>query len=294
MRTDLRSLEMLLAVAEHGSIGRAARSLGLRQPSVTDRIRNLERHLKLELVRRSPQGTTLTLEGVTVADWARRVLDASDRLEVGVAALRREHDSKIRVSASMTISEYLMPRWLSELHADASVSLRMCNSKQVAEDVLTGDADLGFVEGLRTPAGLHTRAFADDELVVVAAPRHPWARREGGISVAELAQAALVIREPGSGTREAFDKAVLRAGFDHVPPRLELGSTAAIKAAVLTGQGVGVLSKLTIAEDVAAGQLAVIAVHGIDLRRKLRMMWRSGSKLVGPAADLAACAARST
>ncbi len=297
MRTDLRSLEVLLAVAEQGSIGGAAKALELRQPSVTDRLRRLERHLRLELVHRSPRGTTLTPEGAAVADWAREVLAASDRLEAGTAALRREHDSELQIAASMTIAEYLLPRWLAQLHdlcPDANVSLRMGNSSRVAADVVHDEVDLGFIEGLHTPPGLHTKVFATDELVVIAEPRHRWTRRTQPVSVDELAGAELIMRELGSGTREAFDAALNRAGHPRVHPHLELASTEAIKSAVLLGHGVGVLSELATTEDVSTGRLAIVPIDGMNLHRDLRMAWRSGTQLTGPAAELASCAVRET
>ena len=294
-RTELRSLEILLAVAEHGSIGAAARALEIRQPSVTDRLQRLERHLHLDLVRRTARGSVLTSEGAAVADWAREVIAASDRLESSVAALRARHDSQLRVAASLTIAEYLVPRWLAELadtSPETSVSLRMRNSAQVAEDVTHGEADLGFVESPRLPVGLHKRTFAEDELVVVVGPEHPWRRRRRRPDPAELAGAALIVREQGSGTRDALERALARIGHPHGAVRLELASTAAIKSAVLAGQGVGVLSGLAVADDVASGRLHPVPIDGIDLRRKLRVVWRAGTKLVGPAADLASCALR--
>lgn len=293
LRTELRSLEILLAVAEYGSIGAAARALDLRQPSVTDRLQRLERHLGLDLVLRTARGSVLTAQGVTIADWARDVVAASDRLESGIAALRRQQDSQLRVSASMTIAEYLVPRWLVELRRrspETDVSLRMRNSAQVAEDILHGQADLGFVESPRLPVGLHKRTFAEDELVVVVGPQHPWRKRRVTPTAADLAAAALIVRERGSGTRDAFERALRRAGHAHGPARLELASTAAIKSAVLAGQGIGVLSRLAIDEDVASGRLHAVPIDGIDLRRTLRAVWPSGTRLVGPAAELASCA----
>jgi DNA-binding transcriptional LysR family regulator len=288
-RTDLASLETLLAVTEHGSIGAAARALGLRQPSVTDRLQRLERHLELSLLVRSPQGTRLTAEGAAVADWARATLAASDLLEAGAAALRRRHGGELRVSASMTISEYLVPRWLTDLRVAApavTVSLRVGNSEQVADDVLRADADLGFVEGLSVPNGLHQRVFATDELVVVVADGHPWARRRRPLTAAELAATPLIVRERGSGTRETLARALAVAGFEPVSPQLELGSTAAVKAAVATSQGISVLSRLAVADDVAAGRLRVVEVADLSLRRRLRVVWRQHTTLTGPAADL--------
>lgn len=294
MRTDLRSLEWLLAVAERGSIGAAARHLHVSQPSVTDRLQRLERHLGLGLLQRSPRGTRLTPEGAAVADWAREVLDASERLDAGAAALRRRHDSQLRVSASMTVAEYLLPRWLAELrqaHPDLAVALRMCNSRDVTRDVGEGRADLGFVEGPRVDGDLGKRVVAHDDLAVVVGPGHRWSRRRSPLAVARLVEEPLIVREPGSGTRDTLELALARAGREQaLDGGLQLGSTAAIKAAVLTGQGVGVLSRLAVADDLASGRLHEVPVEGLDLVRRLCMVWPSGQRLTGAPAELAAIA----
>lgn len=239
MRTDLRRLEILLAVAEHGSIGAAARALGMRQPSATDQLQRLEQHLGLTLPQRSFRGTTLTAHGATVADWAREVIAGSDRLEAGVAALRHTGGRRLRVSASMTVAEYLMPRWLAELRtrsARTNVALRVCNSDEVARDVASGAADLGFVEGLGRAPGLHHRRVGSDRLVLIAPVGHPWTRRRKPITAHELTKAALVVRESGSGTRQVLEHALRPLGLA-LGPTMELGSTAAVKAAVASGQG---------------------------------------------------------
>lgn len=132
--------------------------------------------------------------------------------------------------------------------------------------------------------------FAEDEPVVVVGPEHPWLRRRGWTTAAELATAALIAREQGSGTRDTFERALRRTGHLHGPARLELASTAAIKSAMLAGQGIGVLSRLAVNDDVANGRLHTVPIHGIDLRRKLRVVYRSGTRLVGPVAELASCA----
>lgn len=292
MRSDLRALEMLLAVAERGSIGAAARELGVSQPAVSARISDLERRMRLDLVERTPRGSRLTIVGATVADWARDVLVASDRLEAGALALRATRDSELRLSASMTIAEYLLPRWLTELahrSPDITVALRVRNSRDVADDVTSGAADLGFVEGVGVPSELRRQQVARDELVVVVGRRHPWARRRRSTPVAELAAAALVLREPGSGTREALERALGKAGVD-VAPRLVLASSAAIKSAVESGEGVTVLSRLVVADELRAGRLVAVDVDGLDMRRSLRAVWPSGVRLSQPARELLRCA----
>lgn len=296
MRADLRSLELLLAVSDRGSIGAAAKAAGMTQPAATERLRRLEQQLKLQLLDRSPQGTKLTMDGATVAGWARGVMSASDRLETGVAALRQHSRGRLRISASMTVAEYLVPGWLAALRTHTprtEVALRVRNSYDVAREVLDGKADLGFVEGTAIPHGLTGRVIGTDELVPIVSPDHPWAPRRKPLSVGELVRAPLILRESGSGTREALEEALGRLGHS-VAPHLELGSTAAVKAAVTAGQGVSVLSRLAVAEELASGQLRAIALDGIDLHRQLRAVWRAGVRPSGLGAELIAVAMRAS
>lgn len=177
---DLGALELLLAVARHGSLGRAARDVGITQPAASSRIRSMERQLGVALLDRSPRGSRLTDAGALVTDWARRIVEAAEAFDVGAQALRDRRDSRLRVAASMTIAEYLLPGWLIALRAerpDTAVSLLAGNSAAVAGRLLAGEADLGFVEGLFIPEGLDGTVIAHDRLVVVVAPSHAWAGR---------------------------------------------------------------------------------------------------------------------
>ncbi|WP_344008179.1 LysR family transcriptional regulator, partial [Isoptericola halotolerans] len=277
-RTSLTALELLVAVDTHGSISAAARALAVSQPTASAGLRRLERRLGLDLVARSARGTALTPTGQAVAGWARDVVAASDRFETAVVGLRAGPATALRVAASLTIAEYLVPRWLAVLatqgHA-ADVELVVRNSSDVMDMVLDGGAELGFVESLGVRRGLRSRTVAQDELVAVVAPEHPWARRRS-VRPSELLGERLVLREAGSGTREILERALAGVGEampEHLPT---LGSTSALKAAVQHGGQVAVLSGLTVADDVAAGRLVALAVDGADLSRHLRVVWRDG------------------
>ncbi|WP_406509386.1 LysR family transcriptional regulator [Streptomyces sp. NBC_00212] len=285
---DLGAMELLLAVARHGSLGRAARDLGITQPAASSRVRSMERLLGVALVDRSPRGSRLTAEGVLVTDWARRVVEAAEAFDAGAQALRGRRDSRLRIAASMTIAEYLLPGWLIALRAErpgTAVSLSAGNSAVVAERLLSDEADLGFVEGLGVPAGLDSAVIGHDRLVVVAAPSHPWARRRHPLPPAELAATPLVLRERGSGTRQVLD-AALAAHGGLAEPLIELSSTTAVKASVVSGAGPSVLSELALGEELAARRLVQIPVEGVRLRRDLRAVWRRGPLPAGPARDL--------
>ena len=294
--SDLTGFDLLLSVARTGSIGRAATEHGVSQPAASARMRLLEGQLGLALIERSPRGSKLTPAGALVAGWAQAAVDAAESLDAGLTALRRERDSRLRIAASMTVAEYLLPSWLTALRAvdpGAIVALSAVNSAEVAQAVLADTADIGFVEAPGVPGGLHAEPVGRDSLTLVVAPAHPWTRRRAGVPAAELARTALVSREAGSGTRGYLEEALrAQAGLAWVPPAAELSSTTAIKAAVAAGAGPAVLSSLAVAAELAAGTLRAVPVTGVDLTRTLRAVWTEGRRLAGPALDLYAIAAR--
>ncbi|MCU7823786.1 LysR family transcriptional regulator [Kitasatospora sp. DSM 101779] len=282
---DIGALELLLAVARLGSVGRAAAELGVSQPAASARIRGMERQIGVALLERSPRGSRPTEAGLLVVEWARHVVEAAQALDAGIDALRGRRDARLVVVASLTVAEYLMPGWLlalNEVSPDTAVTLRTANSADVAAHVLAGDADLGFVEGASAPPGLAGAVVAADRLVVVVAPEHPWARRRRPLAPAELAATPLVLREPGSGTREVLDQALAPHGGT-APPRLELASSTALKAAAMTGAGPVCLSELAVVEELATRRLVAVPVEGLDLHRPLRAVWPVGRRPAGPA-----------
>src|SRR5262245_25575812 len=158
--TDLAGFDLLLTVAGAGSIGQAAKLHGLSQPAASIRLRQLESRLGVTLLERSAQGTRLTTAGELVASWAQPVLDRAAELETGLEALRAGHRTPLRIAASLTIAEYLLPRWLTVLraaHPDTRTSLTSGSSAEVFARLQARRADIGFVEGPDVPDGLQAR-----------------------------------------------------------------------------------------------------------------------------------------
>lgn len=300
--TDLGPYELLLSVAALGSMGRAAKDHGVSQAAVSARLKALERALSVTLFERSARGTRLTEAGSLVADWARPAVQAAAALDEGVTALHAEHASHLRISASLTVAEYLLPGWLVTLrsrHPGTRVSLALHNSEDTSVDVTCGAGDVGFVEGPDLHDSLDGCVVAHDNLVVVVAADHPWVHRRS-VDPAMLAGTPLVAREPGSGTREFLESALREAGYGpSVDPALELSSTTAIKNAVSRGIGPGVLSSLAVTHELAAGTLVAVPVRQpargspVSLRRALRAVWPAGTPLDGPARELVRIALRS-
>lgn len=283
---ELSAFEVLVAIAKTGSLGAAGRELGLTQQAVSARLTSIEAQTGVQLAVRTVRGSHLTPAGVVVAQWADRLRDVAHQVDVGLASLRSESRKRLKVLASLTIAEQLMPRWLVSLQAAAArtgreapeIILTATNSEQAIAGIRGGAAQLGFIESPGAPAGLRSRVIGYDELVVIVPPGHKWARRSG-VSAAELAQTPLVTREVGSGTRDSLDRALrdaLGRSVDPVGPLLELSSAAAVRSAVLAGAGAAVMSRLAVADDLAVGRLTRIDTPELNLRRELRAIWVGG------------------
>lgn len=283
----VEDLLLLLAVAEHGGVAAAARRRGIAQPNTSRALHRLERQLGLRLLQRTNTGSTLTVEGALVADWSRRVVGAYADLSAAVAAISGPTIGPMRIAASQTIAEELLPRWLARFrseHPGIEVHLTVANSEQVGS-VLNDGETLGFVESPHLPTtvqvDVHSRQVSSDRLVVVVSPDHAWARRTRPVDLAELAATALVVREPGSGTRVSFEQAMV--GFTLAKPALELSSNSAVRIAVAAGAGPAVLSELAVRHAVAAGDLRAVMVADFIVERPLQAVWARSPK---PRAEL--------
>ena len=291
---DLPSLDLLVSVGELGSISAAAAAHGITQPAASMRLRSLERVLEVALLERSTRGARLTPAGTATVEWAAAVLGDMRTLLAGAAALRGDRHSQLRLAASQTVAEYLVPRWLHLLAVDvpsAKVSLTMGNTARVAELVAAGDVELGFIEGPRPPGRLRSKELLADELVIVVSAGHPWSRRRRPITAQQLAATPLVLREPGSGTREVLVDALAAHGLD-VSGAMELGSTTAIKAAATSGSAPAVVSALAIGAELRAGELVAVRCEDLHLERRIRAIWTPGRPLLPVASRLLAIAAR--
>lgn len=284
MGVDLESLRLLLAVDAFGSIGAAARDLGITQPAASSRLRAMETRHGLNLVARSPRGSVLTEDGQAVVGWARTVLREVAMLETGLEALTEQRRGSVSIAASLTIAEYLVPGWIARLRSrfpDVVAGLVVVNSDDVVAMVRAGQVRIGFVEGPVVATGLVMKTVGHDELIVAAAPEHPWARTRRPITREELLEMPLVLREPGSGTRTTFEQVV---GAEPLAA-LQASSTHAVLGAALNNVGPAVVSEIAARQDIEAGRLVAVPTE-LNLRRALRATWRANARLRSPLTDL--------
>jgi molybdate transport repressor ModE-like protein len=291
---DLASLRLLGDIASLGSIGAAGRRSGISQQSASERLRAIEAQTGLALIQRSPSGSSLTAAGRLLVEWSRPLLEQADQVETALRTLRGDRSRELHVFASMTTAEYLLPRWLVQLHQqrETTVSLQATNSEAVLVAVRDGRADLGFIEGPADLSGLSSQVVGRDRLVLVARLDDVWARRRSLLLAELMLDRPLTSREPGSGTRQVVEDAFDALGLRPPDAESELTTTSAVLAAVRAGASPAFVSDRAAAGEVNAGRLRILPVGDLDLAREFTAVWLGGSRPpAGPVRDLLGIAA---
>jgi len=260
-----RRLQVFYTVARHLSFTKAAEQLFMTQPAVTFQIKQLEEQFNARLFERSHGKITLTPAGQMVMSYAERILNLSDEMETRVADLTGAMGGPLLLGASLTIAEYILPRILGEFkaqHPQVHAHMTVGNSEMIETRVADNTLDLGLIE---TPAhlpGLRTEACCEDELVVICAPNHRFAKMPS-VKPQEVVGEAYVSRETGSGTREFADQYLRRCNVmpEDLNIVMELGSLEAIKGVVGTGLGVSIVSRATATKERQLGTLATVPLE---------------------------------
>ena len=267
MRYTLRQLEVFLAVARTGSVSRAGQELGLSQSATSSSLADLERQFDLQLFDRMGKRLRLSARGGALRARAEAVLDSARDLERGFES--RAVEQRVRVGATLTIGNYvavpLVARFM-RAHPAIALTLDVANTEQVARQAANFEIDVGLVEGEVEHPELETTAWRDDQLVVFCGARHPLAQKRA-LTDRDLLAADWVVRERGSGTRQAFDRA-MRGLLPQLKIALTLGQTEAIKRAVEAGLGLGCVSRIALEDAFARGALKPCRVPHRDFRRQ--------------------------
>ncbi|HEY8964974.1 MAG TPA: LysR family transcriptional regulator [Candidatus Methylacidiphilales bacterium] len=275
-------LSVFLAVAEHGSLTKAARALHLSQPAVTKHVRLLEEAMGRPLFDRSAQGVRPTRAGALLLDHARQVARLDREVLDRIRGNKGAPSGKLALGATSTVGQYLLPAWLVEARRawpELRLSVRDGNTEEIVEAALEGKIDLGLIEGRCCRAGLAAEEFLEDEIVCVASPRHPAAQGRP-LAAAALGRQTWIFREKGSGTRDAVETALRREGIEtrRWAIDLELGSSEAIKAVVAAGHGLSFLSRVAVAREVARDALRVVPVRGLSVVRQFSFIYPRGPR----------------
>ncbi|MET1028511.1 MAG: LysR family transcriptional regulator [Dongiaceae bacterium] len=255
----LEQLRIFAAVAEAQHVTRAARSLNLAQSAASAAIAALEARHGTKLFHRVGRGIELTEAGRLFLAEAKAVLARVEAAELTLAELGGLKRGTLSVQASQTIASYWLPRHLvafKRLFPEIEIRLAVGNTVQVADAVRNGAVEIGFAEGIVDDPALSTAAIARDQLVLVVAPDHAWAR-SAHLDLRQLGDSEWILRERGSGTRDVFETYLKRAGLtlQSLNVSLELPSNEAVRAAVEAGLGATVVSASVVASSIEAGLL---------------------------------------
>jgi len=265
----LHQLRVFKAVADNLSFSAAALDLRLSQPSVSYQVKELERAVGTDLLDRLGKHVELTQAGRLLYGYVRQTLNIIDEASVALAELQGLERGTLKVGASTTVGIYVIPLALGafkKLHPQLSISLEIGNRGAVQAKVLRNELDLAVVGPALKDPDLVVQPFIEDELVVIAPSGHPRAGT-AGLTLRDLKQEPFIMREAGSGTRFAVEKAARRAQVS-LQVAMELGSNGAIKHAVESGLGLAILSRYAIGLEEAGGKLAVLNVEGFPIRRQ--------------------------
>lgn len=246
-----------IAVAQHGSLSAAARALGVSQPTVSSQITTLERQSQIELFHRQGYRMSLTAAGHKLQTLAQKLLALESEAEYFLRDSGKLNQGELKIGAVGPFHVIEMVAAYRTRHPGMQLSIRMGNSQQVLHDLENYSTDVAVLAGLYDRPELVVREYARHAIIVFAHVEHPFAQRDQ-IDIAELQGQSLLLREPGSTTRAAMEKALSAAG---VKPHLglEIGSREAIREAVARGLGLGAVSE---AEFIADPRFKPVRIAG--------------------------------
>ncbi|MEJ5358503.1 MAG: selenium metabolism-associated LysR family transcriptional regulator [Desulfobacterales bacterium] len=273
---DLWQLHIFCRVVETRSFSKAAERVRLSQPTVSSHIKDLEDHFGCPLIDRLSRQALPTQAGELLYGYALRLLALRDEIEAVMARYQGKSLGRLTVGGSTIPGGYLLPQIVGRFqkrHPGVTLALVVADTGEIIRRVLEGTLELGVVGAAPRNRQLVHEMLLADRLQLVVPRNHPWAsRREVPFSL--LQQEPFILREEGSGTRQAIEEALRRAGRGIGDLRVvaEMGSTEAVRQAIREGVGVSILSELAVREDLAAGRLAALRVAGLALRRHFHLI----------------------
>ena len=273
-------LRVFITAAKTLNFTKCAEQLFISQPAVSKHIGELESRYKVQLFERSGSRLALTEAGRVMLEHAERIADGYRRLQYEMDLFTDRLGGELKVGASTTIAQYVLPQVLARFTArfpEVKVSLASGNSEQVEAALARHDTDLGLVESSARHPGFHYEPFIPDELVLIASTKGRYGRCDQ-VTLAELQTVPLVLRESGSGTLEVISKYLAAADVRLASLRvvMQLGSTESIKSFVRNSDAMAIVSVASIVDELRSGELRIIDIEGCTIRREFSFCWPEG------------------
>jgi len=267
-------LKVFVAVVEQRNFSRAGEVLNLSQPSVSLHIRNLENEYGAKLLYRSPKLVKTTAAGDLLYEYANRILSLHDEAKEQIRLLEDVVAGLLKIGASLTIGEYLLPRFLSSFvkqHPQVDVKITIGNTEEIAQGVRQGELDLGLVEGSVALSEFETSPFMKDDLILVAHPDHPLSALRS-VKPDMLQNQTWILRETGSGTR-AFSEEFLRNEGLEMNRSYVFNSSQGVKEAVASGLGIAILSHWVVRKELSNGEICKVPIKGKRFSRDFSIIY---------------------
>ena len=270
---NINHLAVFHAVAEEGSLTRAAERLYISQPAVSKSLRELERSLGMALFHRLSTGVRLTEAGELLLGFSQQIFALDKEAENALHELRALERGRLHVGASTTIGTYLLPEICArfqQIYPRVELQLEIDNTRAIHEHLRKNEVDLALPEGVDESPESTREAFLMDEIVPIAPPLHPLTCPRQ-LTLEELCTHPMILREEGSGTREVIEATLRERGVEPIV-LMSLGNTEAIKRAVAAGIGLAWVSRLTIENEVRSGTLKVLCGPDLIIQRPLHRL----------------------
>ncbi|MFQ6110599.1 MAG: selenium metabolism-associated LysR family transcriptional regulator [Nitrospinota bacterium] len=264
-------MEIFCKVSDLKSFSKAARAVHLSQPTASGHIQSLEAFLGVKLFDRLGREVSMTKAGRVLYDYAKRILEVRAEAMGAMEDYLGVIKGSLLVGASTIPGGYLLPRVVGqfrEKYPEATISVAIKDTLQVAEGVLNGEFELGVIGARLHDDRLEYGNFTEDELILAVPPSHPWANRKR-IGPERLLEGSFIRRELGSGTRTVAEEKLKEAGIEAEKLKVvaEMGGTEAVRNALRAGLGAAIISRVAVEEDLRSGALVEVAIEGVELRR---------------------------
>ena len=270
---DLWQLNILCKVIELKSFSKAGNVVHLSQPTVSSHIKDLETHFECQLIDRLSKEAIPTKAGELLYGYARKMLALKEEMETALAEFQGRVRGRLVVGGSTIPGVYILPRMVGafvEAYPDVTTAIRIADTEGIIGDVASGLLEIGIVGAKTGLKQIHQEPVVEDELCLIVPADHPWAN-VGKITLDMLQETPFIVREAGSGTLASIEKSLERisSGINQLNVVAEMGSTAAVIQGIKGRIGVSILSRLAVAEELAAGTLKTVTVKGLSLKRHL-------------------------
>ncbi len=276
-------LRVFYSVAKKLSFTKAAQELYISQPAITKHIKELETQLAIRLFERKGNKIKLTKAGEILLAKAKKIFEIYEELEYEISELRGKISGKLRLGASSTISQWVIPEILSkfnEAYPSIEISLMNGNSRQIEDALLNDEIDLGIVEGNKTRKDLRYNIFKSDFLIPVVNAKSKLAKKNK-ITIEEFVKIPLVLREHGSGTLDVILKTLnddFGISLGDLNVVMHLGSTESIKTYLYHSEAMAIISCVAVKKEIEAGLLKKIKIEKVKFKRHFRFVCPQGSQ----------------